>query len=491
MNSEQVPPRRAPTAWLCRSAAPTAFFVLLASCTNEAPPLPQVVLYIDTDAPVLSQLERDEALSADAAVDTVVVQLLDPETLIAREGRTFVASDADDWPLSLGIATPESGTPHAWLRVRALRGVYATPDDRPESGGLEPIPEVTIDRLVRVELPQEEEVSRRLLVLHTECMGIQSRFFPTASTCVDQDHPMADPAEGLAALAEAPSGSVVGSWPHVRAADCSATVEPHQVCIPGGFSVLGDPRLGGVEFIGFIESVPLRPARLTPFRLDRTEYTVGRFKQLLLRDDLGGSRPLEPGDGRLQHCRWTTAADTRYDDYPLNCVSEALADRICEAEGGFLPSEAQWEHAARGRGQRRLYPWGDEQVTCCAASAGRGNEPGDQTLCDGLGPEPVGSHADPTACEGLTDVSRDGVVDMAGSVAEVMRDAMRPYDDDCWSAEGVLVDPVCEDPTVSVRSGRGGDWNGGPALALAPLRAAYPPESASSGFRCAYPGDEP
>src|SRR5690606_19045128 len=46
-------------------------------------------------------------------------------------------------------------------------------------------------------------------------------------------------------------------------------------------------------------------------------------------------------------------------DHPINCVSWHQADRFCAAQGKRLPTEAEWEMAARGL-DRRPYPWGHE-----------------------------------------------------------------------------------------------------------------------------------
>jgi len=55
--------------------------------------------------------------------------------------------------------------------------------------------------------------------------------------------------------------------------------------------------------------------------------------------------------------------DGGYKDFPVNFISWHQANTYCKWVGGKLPTEAQWEKAARGI-DGRIYPWGDEQPTC-------------------------------------------------------------------------------------------------------------------------------
>ncbi len=113
------------------------------------------------------------------------------------------------------------------------------------------------------------------------------------------------------------------------------------------------------------------------------------------------------------------------------------------------------------------------------------------TVCPGEGLEPVGSHPRSEACGGLGDESIDGVLDMAGSVVEMVLDAPLPYDAECWlppNGGGILIDPVCLQDTFD-RTARGGYWNGGTFGTASPLRGPFG-NGPSAGFRCAYPGGQ-
>ena len=145
-----------------------------------------------------------------------------------------------------------------------------------------------------------------------------------------------------------------------------------------------------------------------------------------------------------------------------------------------MPSEAQWQHAARGRGERRVFAWGDTQAECCSASIGRIAGGG----CTPFGPEPVESHLGSSTCDG--DVTRDGVEDMTGSVSELVRDTQTLFSDPCWTSSplAILKDPVCT--PSSNRMAYGAGWSMAFGDAPLPIRRTFNEEDDDYGFRCAY-----
>jgi formylglycine-generating enzyme required for sulfatase activity len=226
---------------------------------------------------------------------------------------------------------------------------------------------------------------------------------------------------------------------------------------------------------------------LGPFHLDRTEVSVGELRALMLQNPaLASAQPLtpSPAEPSLADCTWLGTSDATNDALPVNCLSKDAARAICAARGGDLPTEAQWEHAARGRGEQRDFPWGSETARCCTASLIAPDLP--EQGCFPHEIEPVGSHQDPT-CP-TRDESRDGVLDLGGSMGEHTRDTLLSFDDPCWSVPGVLFDPLCEaeggDNVL-----RGGTWVSSLGHALSALRygSSGADESTIVGFRCAYP----
>jgi formylglycine-generating enzyme required for sulfatase activity len=172
--------------------------------------------------------------------------------------------------------------------------------------------------------------------------------------------------------------------------------------------------------------------------------------------------------------------------------------------GGDLPSEAQLEFVASGRGREWGYAWGNDEPTCGDAVWGRGRGGGlgsaasnaDDTClqpADLGGVLGAGSGARDrlTLVDQTTQTSLE-VLDLAGNVAEWAVDSWNRLSEPFWASPGVLTDPVATqasavDPDL-LYVVRAGNWTNVPYQ----LRAGYregSPEAVSYGvgFRCAYP----
>jgi len=170
-------------------------------------------------------------------------------------------------------------------------------------------------------------------------------------------------------------------------------------------------------------------------------------------------------------------------DHPINCVSWEQAQRYCEWQGGRLPTEAEWEFAARGS-DGRVYPWGDqdpgpERMNGCGAEcrtwrAARGLSKTPSVLYDASdkypGTAPVGSFPAGRTQWGLDDI--------AGNVFEWTADPFAPY-------PGAA---ATEDSKADRRVIRGGAFNSflaehaDPALRFPQAQSAH---THGIGFRCA------
>jgi formylglycine-generating enzyme required for sulfatase activity len=475
--------------WLLASAW------LLAMGTACSPPArPQLVVFLDTDAPVVGQLAcatGDAAacatsISPDAAIDTVRIDVLDEaDNVLAIQ--TFVASDVSSWPLSFGVAPGASG--EIRLRIRLFRAVFASPGTTAGVATLDPPPEVTIERLVHIPAPTAgiEQVS---LFLTEDCLDAPSTFAAPESTCIDANEMSGDPGDGI--LPGGTTATRIGTWPPAQEVPCTLS-HSGAVCIPGGFSILGELSLSGSSDQTGYDPVPLRPVIVSPFLLDTNEFSVGRFRTLVTSGKFTGALPTT-GTGfsgpDANFCSWLGETVADDDDDPLNCITWEAAALACKLEGGALPSEAEWEHAARGRGRRFLHPWGDEDASCC--SSGLSRSTGDMMFfaeCPAPPILPVGSYP-PAKCDGIGDVSLDGVVDMQGSVREAVADDLDTYDAPCWSTTGVPTDPVCNDPSAVGHAERGESWED-PLSSEVPSRWLWTDNGEGDGVRCAYPGASP
>jgi formylglycine-generating enzyme required for sulfatase activity len=465
--------------------ARAACLASVAACgTREAPARPQLVVVIDSDAPIVSQLSGHPEISSDATIDTVRIDVLGADNVV-REVQEIVALDSSSWPITFGVVSDADATRAVTLRVRAFRGSFASPGSAAGKPVLDPPREASIDRLATIALPTSDVHVVRI-VLRSDCMGTPVSFV-ARTTCVDAARRTASETEGLEVDPPDRATTQVGTWPRAREVPCQTAEVRGAKCIKGGVTLLGELAAQGLD--RGLEPTPLLPVIVSPFWLDETEVTVGRFRELLKRAALKGPLPdaRVATDRLLEFCTWLGPNDATNDDLPLNCVSWATAAEICGLLGGSLPTEAEWEHAARGRGERRAFPWGEIGPACCTASVGRVGLEGFGSACSGSGLEAVRSHPALESCGGIGDVSRDGVLDLGGSVTEWTRDAYRPYSHRCWGT-GITTDPVCEDGEGVLHTRRGGSWSEGPFLALAALRRTTLVADNETGLRCRYKG---
>jgi formylglycine-generating enzyme required for sulfatase activity len=153
--------------------------------------------------------------------------------------------------------------------------------------------------------------------------------------------------------------------------------------------------------------------------------------------------------------------------HPVMFVTWFGADEYCRAIGRRLPSEAEWERAARGPANS-IYPWGPEWVP----------ENANTSRSPGAGENTVDVDAYPTG------VSAYGVYNMAGNVSEWVFD----FYQENYYALPEAAGPNPKGPVAGTsRVARGGGWDNVPLFARTVHRIAIDPLTprASVGFRCA------
>ena len=230
------------------------------------------------------------------------------------------------------------------------------------------------------------------------------------------------------------------------------------VWIPGGeFS------MGCVHELARPDERPIHRVRVDGFWMDRTEVTNAQFRafvdatgyrtvaerpvdweelkkqcppgtpkpadEMLLPGSLAFTPPAQPVplDAVDQWWTWTTGANWRHpggpktsiegmDDFPVVQVAFEDAVAYCRWAGKRLPTESEWEFAARGGLDGKLNDWGDEPVTPARANTWQGSFPDHNSAEDGfVGASPVGSFPP----------NGYGLVDMAGNVWEWCSDLYR------------------------------------------------------------------
>jgi len=220
----------------------------------------------------------------------------------------------------------------------------------------------------------------------------------------------------------------------------------------------------------YVDELPVHTVTLDAFYMDTHEVTVGQFREFVNQS------------GYQWEGEWTTIWDSvaKYspgDDYPIVYVDWNNAMAYAEWAGKRLPTEAEWEYAARGGVAGKRYPWGNEITHDDANYSGTGGKDVWEGGSNG-GTAPVGSFA----------ANGYGLYDMAGNVWEWCQDW---YDENYYSVSPAKnpSGPSTGFETDERRVKRGGSWDSSP-FAPTPLRLAirgYGSQGRrtySCGFRC-------
>jgi formylglycine-generating enzyme required for sulfatase activity len=471
-----------------------AFFFF--SCqASTLPARGQVVVVVDTNLPVVGDLADRPESSPSAAIDSVRIDVLDFRSNALITTQSFTVPERTSWPLSFGITRALDD--NVLVRVRAFRALHALREATLDSNSLlTPQQELTIDRVATIAIPSEG-VARARVLLSGDCIG-RPASFTDRMTCVDAEQ-LSVPFSAPESSSVGNDDSAVGTWRFASDRGCAdAPPNSDAVCIPGRMTIIGDPT---VSHEGRLDSAPTFAALVSPFWIDKTEVTVGRYRRL---DTSGKIKPVALPNGTIdrpstkgaigsvtESCTYLGAGNnsSENDALPMTCITPELAAEVCAADKGTLPSEVQWEYAARGRGRLLRFPWGEAPVTCCLSSIARSKEIG---LCrgaaDDVGPLPVGTHRMTKGrCDDLGDETAEGVLDLGGNVSEWTRDAVTSFTDPCWGV-GLRIDPVCENKKSTARISRGSNWANSFGTSLAASRYNFIAVS-FVGFRCVYPAE--
>ena len=232
--------------------------------------------------------------------------------------------------------------------------------------------------------------------------------------------------------------------------DVASAFDTPMVSIPEGEFLMGADGTEALE-----DEKPQHRVWLDRFEIDLHEVTTRQYAAFLSQEK------------RSPPWQWESVDLAVHRDRPVIGVSWSDAEAYCRWRGRRLPTEAEWEKAARGTDGRR-YPWGNDEEVILRAKARASEKPSS----DGIAPLAVQ----------LEQASPYGVYDMVGGVSEWVRD---------WYAEDFYRTAPARDPQGPLRGSfrvlRGGGWTEG-ALEL---RVSYRGWDEMTywgptlGFRCA------
>jgi len=254
------------------------------------------------------------------------------------------------------------------------------------------------------------------------------------------------------------------------------------VAIPGGRFEVGIhrsdvPRLKKVFDINadqlFDPEIPRHSVTLDNFYMDKYPVTNAQFRKFVDADPKWTPERIASdlhNGNYLKHWNDSEVLAKR-SDHPVVNVSWYAAVAYCHWAGKRLPTEAEWEHAARG-GLTALYPWGNQPV-----DQGRANY--------------SGSAIGTTTRVGTYPPNGYGLYDMSGNVWEFVADEWQSYtpvaQKNPVAGGNLFTDGTSFLGIKTRRVIRGGSWGGSPINLWVEYRDSHPPNGAQDfvGFRCA------
>ena len=389
------------------------------------------------------------------------------------EGERFA-----DWPAVL--QAPGQASPN-----RAPRLMNAGTDNTPET---EPSPQVTVDRLVRIDTTQPDASPR--IRLYGACAGTMANL-ATWESCANTAR--------VRTKLGAPDKDL-SLAPNLREACDPGASNDNVACIPGGVFVLGDHQ-NEIDYPPdeFLQVATVRLARVRKFWIDRQEITVGRYRAAVARgfkpkqlEPAENEGPFKPTPTKPTACTYSAKPRGR-EDYALSCAAFGTLRALCQFEGGDLPTEAQWEYVARAAGgvSPRRYPWGNELPSCGGVLFGRVQDFGCQK-----DPWPLELSVRDASGNPAWPLDRTplDVYGLGGGLLEFVQDSVAEYTDPCFSdapwdaitCSGPDPDPGATDASIR-RTARGGSWISPPNFTRTTGRVKAALASPFTGARCAYP----